>query len=627
MIKAPIGPNENKRQAALEDLDILNSTVEKAYDDMTELASFICEAPVSMISLIDGDRQWFKSKQGIDQDESPREISFCGHAIHQSEVFEVPDADKDKRFHDNPFVNSGPMVKFYAGYPIAIDGENVGTLCVLDLKPRELTAAQKKALETLGNAVASMLNLRRAARDMAVVSDNVPTGLIAFDGEMKVFGGYSKSCQTIFGADLGVGQDLARLMFDDNNSILTMQLGVEQVFGDFLPDHVTLSQLPRRFSKNERDFEVSYSVIRSSQNEVTKILASIDDITDLIVAQNEAAAQQALLQIAADKQRFGFLMADYAGDIAKARAAINAADGATVRNVLHTFKGNFLSFGLAELGSTVHAIEGQDEITTTDLDAIDVLLQELLGKLNDVLGISFDDSKTSVYEVSADYLEKLENFLSSRISSREEQTFIRDWVSEMKSCPLKSLTSHLQERAVNLGKKMDKQINFEVVDHDLKVDPRPIKDVLKNLIHAVNNAVDHGIEEPYARGDKPENGTIRISFAAENDQLVIVIEDDGRGIDPVKMRELAVTKQLMSSEKAQQLTDQQAVELVLLSDFSSKSEVSEISGRGVGMSALMDAVRDLGGSLQIDSKVNVGTTTTIKVETYVSTLQESEKAA
>ena len=154
--------SEKARLQALRKYKILDTEPEKAFDDLTILASHICETPVALITLIDSDRQWFKSKVGVSVGETPREISFCAIAIRQENLFIVPDATKDPRFSSNPFVVSDPKIRFYAGAPFtSSDGHPLGTLCVVDIVPRQLTPSQENALLALSRQVQAQFELRK----------------------------------------------------------------------------------------------------------------------------------------------------------------------------------------------------------------------------------------------------------------------------------------------------------------------------------------------------------------------------------------------------------------------------------------------------------------------------------
>lgn len=161
MIKASTPEDELSRLKDLYEYDVLDTEAEKSFDDLTLLASDICETPISLISLVDPDRQWFKSKQGIDVDETARDISFCSHAILENQVFEVQNALTDTRFHDNPLVTNDPNIRFYAGAPLITPrGNAIGTLCVISDKPKKLSSKQINALTVLSKEVIAQLELR-----------------------------------------------------------------------------------------------------------------------------------------------------------------------------------------------------------------------------------------------------------------------------------------------------------------------------------------------------------------------------------------------------------------------------------------------------------------------------------
>lgn len=167
MEAAPLPKNEDERLAELLSYDIIDTEAEKLFDDLTALASQICETPIALISLVDPNRQWFKSRVGLDAEETSREIAFCSHAILQEDVFEIPNATLDPRFHDNPLVTGSPDIRFYAGAPlITPSGHAIGTLCAIDKKPRRLTDAQKMSLQTLSKSVVAHLELRRKNREL-----------------------------------------------------------------------------------------------------------------------------------------------------------------------------------------------------------------------------------------------------------------------------------------------------------------------------------------------------------------------------------------------------------------------------------------------------------------------------
>lgn len=154
MPAAPAPPNESERIRSLRALEVLDTPAEERFDRLTRLARRLFDVPIAAVSLVDSDRQWFKSKAGLDIEETPRQQSFCAHAILDENVTIVPDATRDARFEDNPLVRQAPGIRFYAGAPVrAPDGSALGTLCVIGHEPREFDPEDATALRDLADMV------------------------------------------------------------------------------------------------------------------------------------------------------------------------------------------------------------------------------------------------------------------------------------------------------------------------------------------------------------------------------------------------------------------------------------------------------------------------------------------
>ncbi len=172
----PVPSNEAKRLEALRRYQLLDTPPEQSFDDFVHLASYICGTPIAQITLVDADRQWFKAKVGLDISQTPREQAFCAHTILGDRLMVVEDATTDMRFSDNPLVISDPRIRFYAGTPLVdSDGYALGSICVIDQIPRQLTHEQRSAFEALGRQVVQLCEFRRASADLAAALDDVKT--------------------------------------------------------------------------------------------------------------------------------------------------------------------------------------------------------------------------------------------------------------------------------------------------------------------------------------------------------------------------------------------------------------------------------------------------------------------
>lgn len=159
--------NEALRLETLKSYQVLDTPSDIQLDEIVTLAKNICGVPISLVSLVDENRQWFKARVGLEAKETPRDIFFCTHTIEESDILEIEDALKDERFKDNPLVTGDPFIRFYAGFPLSTEsGYNLGTLCVIDREPRLLTEDQKESLRVLAKYIATYLGLRRANNEL-----------------------------------------------------------------------------------------------------------------------------------------------------------------------------------------------------------------------------------------------------------------------------------------------------------------------------------------------------------------------------------------------------------------------------------------------------------------------------
>ncbi|WP_269519172.1 GAF domain-containing hybrid sensor histidine kinase/response regulator [Alteromonas sp. BMJM2] len=308
MKSAPIPENEKERLAELLSYDVLDTEAEKLFDDLTALASQICGTPIALISLIDPDRQWFKSRVGLDAEETSRDIAFCSHAILQQEVFEVPDATKDERFRDNPLVTGSPDIRFYAGAPlISPAGYPIGTLCAIDKKPNKLTKEQRQALETLGQSVVAHLELRRKNRELertsqfksdflSYVSHEIRTPLNAINTFSNLLEGEARrlSLPSQFSSSLSHISKSGERLLEIVNSVLD----IKQI------EAGKMRVMPRAVNTNDF-FTHLFSVtrVRAEQNDIT-FTATIDSSLPASIYLDDTKFGQVALNILSNAIKF-----------------------------------------------------------------------------------------------------------------------------------------------------------------------------------------------------------------------------------------------------------------------------------------------------------------------------------
>jgi two-component system, LuxR family, sensor kinase FixL len=342
MQKPQIPSNESDRQVALERYNILDTLPEQEYDDLTQLAASICGTPIALISLIDRDRQWFKSSVGIDVSETPRDISFCGHAVANDALLNVPDAIQDPRFADNPLVVNEPNIRFYAGVPLKTsDNFNLGTLCVIDRQPHDLTPQQIQQLEALGRLVISQLELRRnneASKilvsvletskkvsmlqqaildsvNFAIIATDLQGAIQSFNSGAEMMLGY-KAIE-IIGKNLTVFHDTKEI--NERSQQLSAELNQTiEVDFEVLTAKVKLGEVFEKewtyICKNGDRLPVLLAItaIRNEQKEITGFLGVAKDITSQKEAEHDRLRGQQTEKLVTTLNQIARVLAEYA---------------------------------------------------------------------------------------------------------------------------------------------------------------------------------------------------------------------------------------------------------------------------------------------------------------------------
>ena len=302
MIIPELPKDEIKRQEALKGYSVLDSMAEEEYDNITFLASRICGTPISLISLIDDKRQWFKSHHGLDATETPKEFAFCAHAINdKNNIFIIPDSRKDERFHDNPLVINEPYVIFYAGIPLTNkEGFPLGTLCVIDNEPNSLDEFQIKALKALANQIIALFELRKKTFELETKTKEIEARNVV----LKKFAGNaahdikSPLATIVMVADL-FSHQYADQLDDQGMELLEMINKSALKLTNFIDGILEYSLNSGHLSGDKKTVN-----IRESLNELIQLIDPIGEVkfafnfqSELTIYTNENALDQILLNL------------------------------------------------------------------------------------------------------------------------------------------------------------------------------------------------------------------------------------------------------------------------------------------------------------------------------------------
>jgi chemotaxis protein histidine kinase CheA len=369
---------------------------------------------------------------------------------------------------------------------------------------------------------------------------------------------------------------------------------------DFLPRELCIEQMPARLRHDGREFRCSYVAILKG-DQFDGLLIVINDVTaELLHARQEAERKEILAMFEAfTKDRTGFLsFIDEANQLLK---RVPSADLPTQKRILHTLKGNAGLMGFSIVASLCHQAEDELAERREPLPAeVLVPLEQRWHTLNEALKSFLGDKGRDVLEVSTKDIEKLEEEIRAGAPTSHVLDRLASWWLEASELPLKRLGRYAVALASRLGKG---EIEVEIQPHGVRLAPKAWSGFWTDLVHVVRNAVDHGLETPSERerASKPGRPKLRFSTAVSGRRLVVEIEDYGRGINWEGVKGAAVKLGLPAA------TEEDLLRAMFAPGLSTKGQVTTVSGRGVGLSAIRQQVDDLGGQIAVITKAHQGT--------------------
>ena len=440
-------------------------------------------------------------------------------------------------------------------------------------------------------------------RALRTIFDNVVSGFLLVDRECRVQEGFTRSCNALFGHEVSLWDPLDDLLgIAGTSEAVDLTLGVDQVFDDTLPDALAVDQIPSRFVVRGRVLHLEGRVVRR-EGRVEAILFTVTDVTALEAARREARAHAALVGLLSQRAAFLLFLGDTTAQLAAATQAID--DQAFARRVLHTVKGSASCFRLDDLAALVHTVEGQAHLAADDLRRVDDHLGAFLREHEDILGIRRDAADI---RLTPEHLSALQRLLDP-----VDADGLLRWRSDLSLTPAGDLLGPHRALVERLAERLGREVTLALEGTEVLVDPGAVRPVLQALPHLLRNAVDHGIEAPWARTGKPAAGHVRVRVLDRGDRWTFEVSDDGRGVDWERLRVRAVEAGFLTAAEAAALSEEGLHALLFLDGLSSRAEADEISGRGVGMSAVAEAVRAVRGQIGVRSTLGAGTVVTVEV--------------
>lgn len=461
-------------------------------------------------------------------------------------------------------------------------------------------------LEDINANLETIVEERTATIKM--ILNNVKSGFLLVDAKLVIQDGYTRSCEALLGQKDLASRGLIAALGLAHKEGEHFAACIDQCFEDFMPEEVTLDQIPQRVRLGERTLSLAGATVRGPDNTVKSILFTIVDVTQLEAAEKENRDNRALVAILKNIASFRDFVRDSANRLANARNAVKSGDEPTIRRELHTLKGNSSAFGLEDIAGLVHSVEDELRVANSHLDGVEASFQRFLADRYELLRTRLEDKAApEAHEVTQATLQQLRDRVAQAPSVKDSLAAVETWTADVRKTAAETLLGPLQAYVENLAMQRGKPLRFALKGGDLRLDPEVVKPVVMNLVHLVRNSIDHGIESPDDRGDKDPTATLGLTFSERGNQIAIDVTDDGRGIDVERVVAKAIERGGLTAESAGKLTRDQRLELIFESGVSTAEAITSTSGRGEGMSSVRAAVAERHGSIKIHSEKGKGT--------------------
>ncbi len=476
--------------------------------------------------------------------------------------------------------------------------------------------ASGSSYEEISAAVINAISAvkRRVEEKTNLIMQNVNVGVMVIDKNMEIQSGYSAFCHQLFETDSIAGNKFCAVLNLDPRQTAHIAATISQIFDDVMPVDVSLSMLPERVKFKLKTIQIVATVVRGAANEIEYILFTLSDATRLEALEAENSENASLMKVLKNRESFVAFLKDAMTSLD--RLIASKSSQAEIRRDLHTIKGNSGMFDMNSTMAFIGKIEDRDQINVEDINSVRLQLTHFIEKYGEILGVSLSDTADDKHIILESSLTDIEAELNKAKTVDQAVAIVHNLATKIRMRPIRSLLGPIEERVQALGTRLGKEISCKVIGDDIPVDPKRFSPVSQVLSHVLRNAVDHGIEEQIDRemAGKVGAGQITLSCSTSSDgALLFTIADDGRGINLEKLISKAAQKGVDTLENLLKRKRSDQLRLIFLDGVSTSNEVSDISGRGVGMGALLSTVEALGGMIHIDSVEGAGTKLSITI--------------
>ena len=450
------------------------------------------------------------------------------------------------------------------------------------------------------------------------ILDNLLSGFFTIEKDLQIAETTSKACEELFYNKIaGKHVEDALDLHESTSTFLTLSL--EQLFDNLIPNDVALSFVPKKIETlHNKILDFHYTPILDENQAPHKVIVVATDITDQVAEtkklQQKEKLNQILINILQHNQTFMLFLKNYKSSLQTLEKTTSEAEA---RRILHTLKGNSLTFGFEQIGSRIHDMEtklNQESPFNFDLcggqyrTELEDLMADFLDKHKAILGIDYHHKYEASFTLNEEQIRRFYEY-ADQITSEESRTDYLNILNLHKMSPISVFTEVLNTKIPNIIKKLEKSVEFKISGDDILIDRDRLQPVCDNLIHGVANACAHGIEPEKNRLEKNKvaKGSVKLLFAKNGDDLTISITDDGNGINKDKVIKSALKKMIITEDQIPNLSEEDIFKLIFSDQLSTAEKVTEVSGRGVGLAALKNAVDTTGGRIKISSQENKGT--------------------